>query len=149
MQFRPLPGTFYIYNMVNYKRKELIGTIVLLLFCTGIIIWGLTDRKQLEGRHELGLWYVYNISHGTVSQIYVDYITYVHGQYYRGSTVFQSSEISLESCEKYLLKKDLPVVYYPPRPTNSMLLIMPKDFRRFGYPFPDNLQWLLQYLKNP
>ncbi|RYG11440.1 MAG: hypothetical protein EOO07_20595 [Chitinophagaceae bacterium] len=47
----------------------------------------------------------------------------------------------------FFIGKKFPVIFSPGT-LNSELLISPQDFKKFGIPFPDSLNWVVEYQNN-
>lgn len=47
---------------------------------------------------------------------------------------------------KKLIGKNFPVVYNDENSELSYLLITPQEFEKYGYTFPDSLNWVLKYI---
>lgn len=43
----------------------------------------------------------------------------------------------------------VPVIFETEDPDNSYLLLGPKEFEKFGLPFPDSLNWVKEYVYEP
>jgi len=132
------------------KKKNVIYAILLFGFCSCLIIFGIWQKRRLEENHRIGLAYAYNSSTGglgNAGRLYVDFTINVQGKTFKGSSVYQTSEILVGPFRGNIIGKSFPAVYNPKYPSISAILITPKDFSRYGYSFPDSLQWVLRYLK--
>lgn len=132
--------------MTEKQRNNYLG-ILLLAVCVGGIIWGLLQRKALNENYALTSAQVYRYSiggRGNAGGIWIDFTYTIKGEKYNSSSRFLTSELQSSTIEKYMLYKTLPAIYNPANPSNAILLVQPKDFERFGYPFPDSLNWVKQ-----
>ena len=83
------------------------------------------------------------------NKITIGRITLVSGEgliykYSVGDAVLEGSD---PLCLKQLKGHNFPVIYSCYDSTNSELLIYPKDFEKYGYKFPDSLNWILPIIK--
>jgi hypothetical protein len=135
---------------MNLQRLNKILGILLLVFCTVGAIWGVFRQNSLKKNHKIGTGITTDYTaggRGNAGGIWIDFVLTVGDKKYKGSSSYQTSEISGHDLRHHILNKNFPVVYNPSNPSVSSLLITPKDFSRFGYPFPDTLRWVLQYFK--
>lgn len=72
--------------------------------------------------------------------------TYNEKEYY-GTRRGKSLGISVRDCEEHFCDRYFPVLIQPDDPKNNSILILPEDFSKYGYAFPDSLSWVLQYLE--
>lgn len=127
------------------KRKNYLFGLLLLAFILGMVIWGFIQRNTIRKSHALTTARVYRYSsggRGNAGGTWIDFTINVNAKTYRGTTRFLTSELSGTAIEKYLLHKAVPAVYSPEDPSISDLLLRPKDFKRWGYQFPDSLRWI-------
>lgn len=47
----------------------------------------------------------------------------------------------------FFLNKYFPVIYNYNNPGNNKLLLNPIEFKRYDIPFPDSLNWVLEYIR--
>jgi hypothetical protein len=135
---------------MNAQRKNKILGILLLLVCAGGVIWGIVRQKGLNINHEIAIGEVLNFAsggRGNAGGIWINYVFTVNGKEYKSSSRYQTSQISDQSLRNHIVDKTFPIAYDPTNPSVSSILILPKDFSRFGHPFPDTLTWVLQYFK--
>ncbi len=129
-------------------KKNLILGMLILSFCIGGAIWGILRRNNLEKKHEVGNAVItgfYAGGRGNSGGIWIDCVIYLNGKNYTSSSRYLTSDISSDDISKYILHKSFPVVYSPSNPSVASLMITPKDFARYGYSFPDSLNWVMQY----
>lgn len=129
------------------QRNSMLG-VVLLIFCAAGAIWGVVRQNGLKSDHKIGVGRTTNYKaggRGNAGGIWIDFEFTVGDKKYKGSSSYQTTEISGQDLRDHILDKNFPVVYSPSNPSNSSILIIPKDFDRFGYSFPDTLRWVLQY----
>ena len=129
------------------KQKEYLYGGLLLMFCVVCSVWGIIERNKLRNNHLIGVARIYQYTsggRGNAGGTWVDYMLSVNGKNYKGSSRFTTGEIHTENLIKFW-NKSFPAVYYPPNPSISDLLLLPKDFKKYGYAFPDSLKWILQY----
>jgi len=132
------------------KLKGIVSVIIIIFILIYIVAKGIFGNKSLKENHVFGIGYVDNYSvggRGSAGVIWIDFSINVKGKNYKSSSSYSTSEIKIELLQ-HLRKKTLPVLYYPPNPSISMLMAFPKDYKRKGYSFPDSLKWILPYLKD-
>jgi hypothetical protein len=135
---------------MNQKFRDIISRSILLAICLAGVLWGITRRTNLEKNHKFSVAYTYDCSsggRGNGGGIYIDYIITLDGKKYKSSSRYLTDEISIDDCRNYFIFKTFPVAYSPSNPSNSQLLIRPKDFEHFGVSFPDSLAWVLKFIK--
>lgn len=49
--------------------------------------------------------------------------------------------------KRFIVNRQFPVIFSSIDPNYNMILILPEDFKEYNMPFPDSLNWVLQYLK--
>jgi hypothetical protein len=134
--------------MTNPKVKNIL-TIIFIMVLIGWIVYAFISRNKLEKNHNLSIATTYSCSNGgrgNAGRIFIEYRFTLDNRQYKGSTTLLTSELSFIDCKDHFIGKAFPVIYYPGNPSNSILLITPKDFKRFNYPFPDSLGWVLKYI---
>jgi hypothetical protein len=135
---------------MNAQRKNRILGFLLLVFCAAGVIWGIFRQNRLKGNHKIGMGEVTDFTsggRGNAGGIWINFVLTVKGREYKGSSRYQTSQISDHDLRNHILNRSFPVAYDPSNPSVSSLLIIPKDFSRFGHPFPDTLTWVLRYFK--
>jgi hypothetical protein len=133
-------------------KKQINNTLGIALVCLCIAggIWGIVRQKRLKKDHTIGIAYVTDCSsggRGNAGGIWIDYILYAEGKKYKGSSLYLTSDFDVGDVADHMLYKTFPAAYNPGNPSISSLMILPKDFTRYGYQFPDSLKWVLQYVK--
>lgn len=101
---------------MNNKTLKTIGISLTLLFLLFVVLTGYIDKKKLEKEHRItiGIIYDYVVRQGGRG-LYYSY--YVNGKKYKRScTVYYNL--------KYLINKRFFVMFYPPNPKNSKLLLL-------------------------
>ncbi|MEO7046132.1 MAG: hypothetical protein ABI091_12555 [Ferruginibacter sp.] len=135
-------------RMMDKKKMNNILGVVLIGFCLAAVIWGIIRQNNLKKKNEIGVAVTTNFSaggRGNAGGIWIDYIMTLNGKKYNGSSLYLTSDISSEDLRKFILHRNFPVAYYPSNPSISSIMIIPKDFARYNYPFPDSLNWVLKY----
>lgn len=134
-----------------YKNKlKIIFLSFVILFTIGIVIYALWSKNKLQENHTVITGKIINCqngSRGNGGSLFFDYSISIANKNYNASSSYWTNELSFFAAEKYFVGKTFPVAYNPSKPSESSILITPKDFSRYGYPFPDSLKWVLQYLK--
>ncbi|SFQ31200.1 hypothetical protein [Parafilimonas terrae] len=51
------------------------------------------------------------------------------------------------SLQHFIINKQFPIIFSSVNPNYNMILILPEDFKDYNVPFPDSLNWVLQYVK--
>lgn len=136
------------------KLKERLPLVILcLIFCGMTVFWGLRNKSNLQRNHQLTIGTIEDCENGggrgNAGRIYLSYTFSVDGKNYNAQSTYFSTEISYFDGVKFFVGKKFPVMYYPQNPSNASILITPKNFTRWGYSFPDSLNWVLQYLPKP
>ncbi len=132
------------------RKKDLIYGILFVVAFISYITYALMARHNLEKNHKLTIGIPYDCSsngRGNAGRLNIEFTFKIDGKQYKSTTALLTSELSESDCRDYFIGKELPAVYLPSNPSNSLLLIRPKDFARFGYLFPDSLKWVLKYIK--
>lgn len=135
---------------MNSQQKNRLMGILLLVFCVVGVIWGITRQKKLQNSNEIGTGKTTAFKsggRGNAGGIWIDFVLTVNGKEYKGSSRYQTYQVSNDNLRDHIINRNFPVVYNPSNPSISSLLLTQKDFSRFGYPFPDTLRWVLQYFK--
>ncbi len=133
--------------MNQQQVNKLLG-ILLLAFCVIGATWGILRQNSLKKKNKIGTCRTTAFTsngRGNEGGIWIDYILGLNGEEYKGSSRYLTSEITSDDLQNFILHKTFPVAYNPSNPSVSSILITPKDFSRYGYPFPDSLKWVLQY----
>ena len=134
------------------KSKQINNTLglILIVLCIAAGTWGIIRQKILKKKHTVCVAYVHNYTaggRGNAGGIWIDYTIDVNGKSFNGSSLYDMRSISSSTVAKSVLHKTFPAVYNSDNPSISSLMIIPKDFKKYGYTFPDSLNWLLPYLK--
>ena len=132
---------------MNENRKSALFIILLLVGCVIFVAIGFWRRWKIEKSHKVDIAQIYNYTYGgrgNAGRLYVDFTMNIKGKEYKSSSGYLTTDFN---CNKHFLGKTFPVVYNPDNPSISSILIIPEDFARYGYSFPDSLKWVLQYKK--
>lgn len=135
---------------MNKQQVNKIMGILLLVFCVVGAIWGIARQNSLKKSNKIATGTATGFragGRGNAGGILIHFVLTVHGKEYKGSSSYETTEISVYDVQTHIINKRFPVIYNPSNPSISSLLITPKDFSRFGYSFPDSLTWVLQYFK--
>jgi len=133
------------------KKWNKIGGTLLITFCVLLIIRGFYNANKLKKNHALTIGKITDCREngvgngGTVS---VDFIFTVNGEQHNGSWGSTTDRFGCIICQKYFYGKWFPAVYEPGNFQNATLLILPSEFERYGYDFPDSQYWVLYYIKD-
>jgi hypothetical protein len=136
---------------MDKKKRDMVYFSLFIVFVIGYVVYALVAKHNLEKDHNLTVANTYDCSangRGNAGGLYIEYTYKIDGRQYKETAALSTSELSLDDCKEYFIGKDLPLVYLPSNPSNSSLLIRPIDFKRFGYPFPDSLKWVLKYVNS-
>lgn len=79
---------------------------------------------------------------GKTSGFWIDYKFIKKDKMYESSSLYGLGRLNVPMVRKYFIGKTFPIAYYPSDPSNSKILILPEDFEKFGYNFPDSLNWV-------
>ena len=130
------------------KKKNAITILVALLACLGFYLYGRYDLYLLKSNHKITIGQVIGCSSGgRGGWWHLDYVFQVGEKKVKGSFMLNTDKVSKEDYSTHFIGKSFAVVYYPPRPAISDMLISPSDFSRFEYEFPDSLKWVLPFFK--
>lgn len=135
--------------MNKLHRNNLLALLLIALCIVGIF-WGYLRHKALTKNHKIGVARITSFSSGGTGNaggIWIDYLLTLNEKEYKGSSLYSLSDFSVPDIKKYFLHKTFPAVYNQDNPKISSIMITPKDFKRYGYSFPDSLNWVLQYFK--
>ena len=123
------------------RKKIVIGSLKILLFafCGAYIFWGFYDRNKLQKKHLLTIGKIDNLSQGKGSSLSVHFTFYAKGEVRENSGGYTTSDFSSSDFNNYFLGKTFPVVYNPDDPSISAIMLFPKQFKLYGYQFPDSL----------
>jgi hypothetical protein len=138
-------------NMQKDQKNKLqkLLSILFVLFILVLFIIGGLRQCNLNNENSLGFTKIYDCGArgGRTAGFWIDYTLEADGKHYKGSSLYTSPELSIPLVQKYLLGKIFPAVYYPSNPSNSNILILPEDFEKYGYDFPDSLNWVKQLIE--
>ncbi|HEY1871016.1 MAG TPA: hypothetical protein VGG71_08155 [Chitinophagaceae bacterium] len=136
--------------LTSKQRNNLSVLTLLVFFClwAGIAI---LRQNKLKHNHVVGMGQIYDYSsggRGNAGGIWIDYRYEINKKKYTGSSRYLTTEIEYRGLNHFI-DKSFPIIYNPSNPSISSLMLLPKDFTKNGYTFPDSLNWTLQYLKDP
>lgn len=126
--------------------QERIGhTILIIMFITTagvIMVRNLIMKKAVTGNavYTTARLVHYNPTGKGVGGGF-DYRYVVSGTEYTGYRNY--SAISWKMADVFL-NKEFPIVYNSKEPSQSYLLLLPRDFAEFGLEYPDSLQWVVK-----
>ncbi len=133
------------------RTQKWIGIIIV----SSLLIAGLSQTiyrflylKELKiCKKQIGTCTIYNTNYMYIktSGLWVSYWFNVNGQIFKDRS--NLGLIYKDTLKDILIGKQFPVVYCRQDPSKSEVLISPEFFQKFGYPFPDSLLWLHNYLK--
>ena len=129
------------------KNKRILFIVLLVGLGVVFILWGFWRKWQIEKSHQISSGRIYNYYYGgrgNAGHFFIDFILNIQGKEYKGSSTYLMKDFD---CDRKFIGKTFPVVYNPDNPSTSSILIIPEDFSRYGYSFPDSLKWVLQYKK--
>ncbi len=72
---------------------------------------------------------------------------YLIYEYYVNNVKYTKQQGQFSRCESKFYGKYFPVVYYKENPKHSILLVAPRDFVKWGIPYPDSLSWTYECTK--
>jgi hypothetical protein len=121
----------------------IITTIVLLIYITG---------KKGGDNYKANILNKPSLTTGIVTDVDLkgrlgNFIEYHFT--YNGNTVYSNGNARKEyaSLKNFIIYKQFPVIFSSVSPSYNMMLILPEDFKDYNVPFPDSLNWVLQYIK--
>lgn len=133
---------------MNQKQRNNLIAVLLLGLCVAGSIWGLLRNKTLRKEHQIGTARIISFSsggRGNAGGIWIDFVLDINGREYKASSLYSTKDFAVADIRAHMLNETFPAVYYPQNPKVSSIMIIPKDFARYGYSFPDSLNWVLQY----
>jgi hypothetical protein len=134
---------------MNRKQKNNLLGFGLIALCVIGGTLGIIRQNQIKNNHLISTALVYDYTiggRGNAGGVWIDAVLEVNGKEYKSSSHYSTTDITTEGL-KQLIDKSFPAVYNPSYPSNSHLMLLPKDFKMWGYSFPDSLNWLLAYIK--
>lgn len=121
-------------------KKSLFGMIVVIILFIGAVIWRNSIQDDLKKNGIVVAAKIIRVNlGGKVSGGFECLINY------NGEQKERPSISSIKSGRFNFVGKNFPGIYSPK--TNTLeILIAPVDFKKFDIPFPDSLNWVLQYI---
>lgn len=129
------------------KPAKTVTVMIVLVLVLGIIIYQLMRNKILKEDGQIISGIVYDYSHGTLKSPGVKFkyfFTVNNKKHYSTSTPYN---LNKELAANDFVNKTFPVLVDTADITNSELLLSPSMFNKFGIPFPDSLQWTVNYFE--
>ena len=121
------------------KKSLLVGVIMLILFI-GIVVWRNINQDDLKEHGVLVSAKILRVNlGGKVSGGFHCLIKY------NNEEIELPSSSSLKRNKFNFVGKTFPAMYLPSNETLEVL-IAPVDFEKFNIPFPDSLNWVMQYV---
>lgn len=136
---------------MNKRKMNIVLAVGLVFISVCILVYAFVRKNTLEKNPQLGVAVTYDYSvngRGNAGGLNIEYAFNLNAKKYKATLALTTYELSAYNCKNYFIGTSFPVVYDPSNPSNSLLLIRPKDFKRFGIPFPDSLNWVLRYLEH-
>lgn len=137
--------------MQTEQKDNLIKILKVSLFLFIVIgsCIGLIRQCNLKDVHSLGSAEIYNCKGGggRTTGFWIEFTIEIDGKSYKGASLITSSDINIPMVRKYFMGKTFPAVYYPSNPSNSNILILPSDFEKYNYIFPDSLNWVKRLIE--
>ena len=134
------------------KQYKNISIVLIVIIFIVWVSWNFRKANQFQNAQKIltnGLIQdCYYGGRGNAGRTFIDFKFVLNGVQIKGSSVILTSEIPTEDLKNFFTGKAFPVLYDPKQPTNSTMLIIPKDFNRYNYSFPDSLQWVYNYMAN-
>ena len=133
---------------MKLERSQLAGIIIMLILISAVMIWALTNKKDLLSNHKITIALVndcYSGGRGNLGTIIL-YKFDLDGKEVTGTGAFSHDALNLPNAKSYIIGKTFPVAYDPQHPSNNILLIRETDFKQFNIEMPDSLHWLLKYV---
>lgn len=128
------------------KRKTRVFIILFLISTLVYVGWGFWRKWQIEKSHTIVVGKIYRYAYGgrgNAGGFHVDFKTIVNGKEYDASSRYLTSDFN---CSNDFIGKTFPVIYNPKHPSISSILIIPSDFARYNYQYPDSLNWVKKYI---
>jgi len=128
------------------SQKKKVWTILLsciTLFFTIVLLWQYNVREGIKKNKIIVIGKIIEYEQGLSTKgqspqfVYYYYVNGASYKYFRHTNWPKDGSI--------FIYKSFPVVCDSTNPKNSRLLIFPDEFRDFNIPFPDSLQWVLDY----
>jgi hypothetical protein len=125
------------------NRRSLIAFLALVAIFTTL---GIREWKKMRALRSN-----YRQTTGTITEYVNQYGraggTYRYTFYVKDQRIESASGFTAVAKDRahLLIGKSFPVFYNPVNPKNNQMLIFPVDFKWFGLPFPDSLEWVRAY----
>jgi hypothetical protein len=132
---------------MNERKKTRLFAIAFAICALAFIGWGFWRKWQIVKSHKIGIGKIYRYTYGGrghAGRFFVDFRTTIDGREYTGSSTYLMEDFN---CNDDFIGKTFPVVYSPEYHSISSMLIIPSDFARYNYPYPDSLNWVKKYIK--
>lgn len=121
-------------------KKSLVAGFIMLVLFISVIVWSNINQNNLKAHGVLVSAKILRVNlGGKVSggfQCLIDY---------KGKQIELPSISSLKKHKFNFIGKTFPAMYLPSNETLEVL-IAPVDFEKFKIPFPDSLNWVMQYV---
>jgi hypothetical protein len=127
--------------MVKFKEpfpfftSIIISSVIILTFIS-LLLYDNYSLKELKKCHILSTGHIEGISDGKTSSM--RYYYYLNGKRYTGGYKLRIYDF---------IGKDFPIVVHCKDSSFSRMLIAPDDFKEYGLPFPDNLNWVIPIIE--
>lgn len=125
--------------------KKYLGIFVFLILISWVLYLRLTHVSETNRikKHSKIIFGVIrqNLPTGRNQSNYMEYDYLDDNIKYHGEILIKSSYAQ----SLIFIGKTFPVILNKKEPSESRMLIYPKDFEDFGYMFPDSLTWVKKY----
>lgn len=134
-----------VLNKTRYSIFFVIGVFLILVAAGKSLYNYFYEGKLLNCSKELSVGMVYetNYLYIKTSGLWVYYSYMIDKKRYTGR-----SNLGLnykDELKRVLVGKKFPIIYCVDKPRVSSMLIIPENYRNYGYAFPDTLNWVLNY----
>jgi hypothetical protein len=123
------------------KKQDKITILVFLTIAILSVLWLIYRDKQLKSNGVIVFGKI--IDHGYSAKSPV--LDFKYSFLYKGKA-YENWSSTRVNYSPVFIGKTFPVRYSPKLDIGEML-ITPRDFAKYGLPFPDSLKWVLPYVK--
>jgi hypothetical protein len=128
------------------KNSPFIIIGLFLLFFIGAVKF---SQLILIKNHKMTNCIIYSMYYGGKGSKgqYGLYYNFLFNEKSYKSTVLLTGYVSKLNSKNYFINRTFPIAFNKNFPYLSQPLIFPNDFKEFNIPFPDSLNWVVQYIE--